>query len=80
MDRGAWRATVHGVAKSWTRVHNAISLHFTSHPSGHVLLTGAASVCGVFITCLSLNKTFSFTITFTPDNSSRQVSLLLLSR
>ena len=25
MDRGAWRATVHGVAKSWTRLSN---LHF----------------------------------------------------
>ena len=22
MDRGAWQATVHGVAKSWTRLHN----------------------------------------------------------
>ena len=22
MDRGAWRATVHGVAKSWTRLCN----------------------------------------------------------
>ena len=22
MDRGAWRATVHGVAKSWTRLNN----------------------------------------------------------
>ena len=23
MDRGAWRATVHGVAKSWTRLSNS---------------------------------------------------------
>ena len=23
MDRGAWRATVHGVAKSWIRLSNA---------------------------------------------------------
>ena len=22
MDRGAWRATVHGVAKSWTRLND----------------------------------------------------------
>ena len=22
MDRGAWRATVHGVAKSWTRLYD----------------------------------------------------------
>ena len=26
MDRGAWRATVHGVANSWTRLSD-----FTSH-------------------------------------------------
>ena len=26
MDRGAWRATVHGVSKSWTRL-NALSTH-----------------------------------------------------
>jgi len=29
MDRGAWWATVHGVAKSWTRLSNFTSLHFT---------------------------------------------------
>ena len=28
MDRRAWWTTVHGVAKSWTRLRN---LHFTSH-------------------------------------------------
>ena len=27
MDRGAWRATVHGVAKSWTRLSNWEHLH-----------------------------------------------------
>ena len=26
MDRGAWRATVHGVAKSWTRLSDCPSL------------------------------------------------------
>ena len=26
MDRGAWRATVHGVAKSWTRL-KGLSIH-----------------------------------------------------
>ena len=30
MDRGAWRATVHGVAKSRTRLSKFTSLHFTS--------------------------------------------------
>ena len=28
MDGGAWRATVHGVAKSWTGLSDFISLHF----------------------------------------------------
>ena len=30
MDRGAWSATAHGVAKSWTRLSDFTSLHFTS--------------------------------------------------
>ena len=28
MDRGAWQATVHGVAKSWTQLND---FHFTSN-------------------------------------------------
>ena len=30
MDGGAWEATVHGVVKSWTRLSDFTSLHFTS--------------------------------------------------
>ena len=30
MDGGAWWATVHGVAKNWTRLSNFTSLHLTS--------------------------------------------------
>ena len=30
MDRGAWPATVHRVAKSWTRLSEFISLHISS--------------------------------------------------
>ena len=30
MDRGAWRATVHGVAKSRTRLSDFTSLHFNT--------------------------------------------------
>ena len=30
MDGGAWWATVHGVAKSWTRLSDFTSLHFTT--------------------------------------------------
>ena len=26
MDRGAWRATVHGVAESWTRLSDLVSM------------------------------------------------------
>ena len=28
-DRGAWQATVHGVAKSWTRLSDFTSLHMS---------------------------------------------------
>ena len=31
MDREAWRATVHGVAKSRTRLSDFTSLHFMQH-------------------------------------------------
>ena len=31
MDRGAWQATVHGVAKSWTQLSDSHSLHFWLH-------------------------------------------------
>ena len=27
VDRGAWRATVHGVTKSWTRLSNSAHMH-----------------------------------------------------
>ena len=35
MDRGAWRATVHGVAKSWTRLstHTDVTEFEYSDPS-----------------------------------------------
>ena len=32
MDGGAWQATIHGVAKSWTRPSNFTSLHFIHTP------------------------------------------------
>ena len=40
MDGRAWKTTVHGVAKSWTRLSDFTSLHFTSL---HVLLGGGKS-------------------------------------
>ena len=32
MDQGAWWATLHGVAKSWTRLNDFTSPHFKSKP------------------------------------------------
>ena len=31
MDRGAWRAMVHGVAKSWTQLSDAMPAHAHAH-------------------------------------------------
>ena len=41
MDRGAWWATVHGVAKSWTRLSNFTSLSLT--PRGLISQVGASA-------------------------------------
>ena len=35
MDRGAWQATVHGVAKSWTQLSD---FHFLSFLQGRQIL------------------------------------------
>ena len=32
MDREAWRAVVHGVAKSWTQLSDRTELKFPKHP------------------------------------------------
>ena len=45
MDRGAWQATVHGVAKSWTRLSNFTYLLTYSQTDDHV--------CGVINTGLA---------------------------
>jgi len=38
MDRGAWRATVHGVAKSQTRLND---YHTYTHPHTHIYLSSS---------------------------------------
>ena len=43
MNRGAWQATVHGVAKSWTRLSNK---HF-------IFTWKAKGLNGLYITALS---------------------------
>ena len=47
MDRGAWRATVHGVAKSQTRLSNSHThTHTHTHPkqAASVLILGSQSL------------------------------------
>ena len=36
MDRGAWRATVHGVTKSWTRLSVHTHTHTHTHTHKHI--------------------------------------------
>ena len=45
MDREAWHAVIHGVAKSQTRLSDFTSLHFTQFGSVHSL-----SHVGLFVT------------------------------
>ena len=35
MDRGAWRAMVHGVAKSWTQLSDAMPAQAHAHTHTH---------------------------------------------
>ena len=46
MDRGAWRATVLGVTKSWTRLSTHVAAYFLLAPVGDVLyLKSQSSAC-----------------------------------
>ena len=45
MDRGVWWATVHGVAKSWTRLREFNTYACTKHVD-----------CGLLIPIIYLNK------------------------
>jgi len=40
MDRGAWWATVHGVAKSWTQLTMHILMHIPAHMQPVYILSG----------------------------------------
>ena len=37
MDRGAWWATVHGVAKSWTQLSTCVHTHTHTHSMAYRL-------------------------------------------
>ena len=63
MDRGAWWATGHGVAKSWTRVTNTFTVFIPSFPflSGpcklwkeHFSLYECKQMTSIYIFCLSV--------------------------
>ena len=61
MDRGAWRATVHGVAKSWTQLNNfTFFLSFTLH----LFLVTLFFVVDTFVHYFSLLILFSLHDTF----------------
>ena len=47
MDRGAWRATVYGVAKSWTRTTEHIRMHQSLLTSSPLALNGLQKRVGV---------------------------------
>ena len=39
MDRGAWGATVHGVAMSWTRLSTCVRTYTHTHTHTHIYMT-----------------------------------------
>ena len=49
MDRGAWRATVHGVAKSWTRLSDFIFTFTTLSNIYHVFGIYCVPVSGYLL-------------------------------
>ena len=51
IERGAWRDTVHGVAKSWTQLSTHISLHFL-HLDCSELFIQETLLCRYYHTCL----------------------------
>ena len=51
MDRGAWRATVHGVAGSWTRLSTAQKQRSAAYLSGASDSSEQASLCRSAVLC-----------------------------
>ena len=64
MDRGAWKATVHGAAKSWTQL--ATNTHTHTHTHTHTGMTDYNSVSKRIVPVtgsLALNLTCLVTLT-----------------
>ena len=79
MDRGAWLATVHGVAKSRTRLSDFTSLHFTSL---HFMYLQVLMVWGIFLDWLLLRETWASVsiVYFEGERNSRSSSSGLPSK
>ena len=59
MDRGSWRATVHGVANSWTGLSDQqthIYIHTHTHTHTHTPILVAAAMVASTVTALSESK------------------------
>ena len=54
-DREAWRAAIHGVAKSWTQLSNWTELNWTELTDGELRIMYVLSVC-VTRTCISCKQ------------------------
>ena len=65
MDRGSWWATVHGVAKSRTRLSDFTSVHFRSNYLVSAVVNHVLTMC-IYLIYLHLekNKVFSWTVYF----------------
>ena len=62
MDGGAWWATVHGVAKSWTRLSDFTSLHFIIILFNHLINCPTAFQSDCIIWYFPVNEGFNFSI------------------
>ena len=77
MDIGAWKATVHRVTKSRTRLSDFTSLHF-SHPymtTGKTIALTRRTFVGKVMS-LSFNKLSRLVITFLPRSKRLLISWL----
>ena len=75
MDRGAWRATVHGVTKNWTQlgvwVHNNI-LQYRTRRRGHIHQCNQGSISNR----LNRQKTSKSTYIYTKNTMKSLINIL----
>ena len=56
MDRGAWRATVHGVSKSGTRLSDWVNTHTHTHTHTHTRCIGVLGAIPAAPLCRGINS------------------------